>query len=118
MAVESVWPAQTQVTLDGSGGGTARLGPTGHGITWTLGVISVKTAHAVTTGTCNCDIYVGDDTSAVNFLDGTFSGDTGDSTAAGQDRQIRLGKSVFAVWSSGVPGDVATLTITGTMDIP
>lgn len=113
-----IWPRQVQVTLNGSGAGTASLGPTGHGITWTLGTISVKTAQTVATGTCNASIYVGDDTSPVNFLDGTFSGDTGDSSDAASGQQIRLGKSVFAVWSGGVPGDVATLTLTGTMEIP
>lgn len=117
-AVVPVWPRQVQVQLDGTGAGTARLGPSGHGITWTLGTISVKTAQTVATGTCNCNIYVGDDTSAVNFVDGTFSGDTGDSSDAASGEQIRLGKYVFAVWSSGVPGDVATLTLTGTMEIP
>jgi hypothetical protein len=118
VATVPIWPRQVQVKLSGSGGGTASLGPTGHGITWTLGTISVKTAQTVTTGTCQCSIYVGDDTSAVNFLDGTFSGDTGDSTDAASGQQIRLGKSVFAVWSSGVASDVATLTITGTMEVP
>ncbi len=118
MAVAPIWPRQVQVTLDGSGSGTAQLGPSGHGITWTLGTISVKTAQTVPAGTCQCSIYVGDDTSPVNFLDGTFSGDTGDSSDAAAGQQIRLGKYVLAVWSAGVPGDVATLTLTGTMEIP
>ncbi|HLK00464.1 MAG TPA: hypothetical protein VKU39_11225 [Streptosporangiaceae bacterium] len=118
MATVPVWPRQVQVTLDGTGAGTARLGPTGHGITWTLGTISVHTAQTVSTGTCQCQIYAGDDASPVNFLDGTFSGDTGDSTDAGNGMQIRLGKYVFAVWSAGVPGDIATLSITGTMEVP
>lgn len=118
MATVPIWPRQVQVTLNGSGAGTASLGPTGHGITWTLGTISVKTVQAVSTGTCQCSIYVGDDASAVNFLDGTFSGDTGDSTDAANGVQIRLGKQVFAVWSGGVAGDIATLTLTGTMDVP
>src|SRR5215469_15657174 len=97
-----VWPSQVQVQLDGSGNGTASLGPTGHGITWTLGTISVHTAQAVSTGTCQCTTYVGDDASATNFADATFSGDTGDSTDAASGRIVRLGKKVFAVWSGGV----------------
>jgi hypothetical protein len=113
-----VWPNQTQVTLNGSGAGTASLGPTGHGVAWTLGTVSVKTGQTVSTGTCQCLIYVGDDTSAVNFVDGTFSGDTGDSSDAAQGVEIRLGKKVWAVWSSGVANDVATLRITGTMAVP
>lgn len=118
MATAPVWPGQVQVKLNGSGGGTASLGPTGHGIVWTLGTISVKTAQTVATGTCQCSIYVGDSATDTNFLDGTFSGDTGDSTDAANGTQIRLGKKVFAVWSGGVASDVATLSITGTMDIP
>lgn len=113
-----IWPRQVQITLSGSGAGTARLGPSGHGITWTLGSISVHTAQAVSTGTCQCSTYVGDDTSAVNFLDSTFSGDTGDTTDAASGQQIRLGKYVFAAWSGGVANDIATLTLTGTMEVP
>jgi len=113
-----IWPRQTQITLDGTGSGTATLGPSGHGITWTLATVSVKTAQTVSTGTCQCQIFAGDDTSPVNFVDGTFSGDTGDSTSAAAGTQIRLGKTVSAVWSGGVPGDIATLTLTGTMEIP
>jgi hypothetical protein len=118
VATVPIWPRQAQVKLNGSGAGTASLGPAGHGITWTLGTVSVKTGQAVSTGTCQCSIYVGDDASAPNFLDGTFSGDTGDSTDAASGQQIRLGKSVFAVWSGGVASDTATLTLTGTMEVP
>lgn len=113
-----VWPSQTQVTLNGSGAGTARLGPSGHGVVWTLGTISVRTAQTVSTGTCQCSIYAGDDASATNFVDSTFSGDTGDSTDTASGMQIRLGRYVFAVWSGGVAGDIATLTINGTMEVP
>jgi hypothetical protein len=113
-----VWPSQTQITLNGSGAGTARLGPSGHGVIWIIGNINVHTGQAVSTGTCQCTIYVGDDTSAVNFRDSTFSGDTGDTTDAASGEQIRLGKYVWAVWAGGVPGDLATVTITGTMDVP
>lgn len=117
MATCPVWPSQTQIKLNGSGAGTASLGPSGHGITWTLGTISVKTAQTVSTGTCQCSIYVGDDTSATNFVDGTFSGDTGDSTNAATGAEVRLGRKVWAVWSAGVAGDIATLTINGTMEV-
>jgi hypothetical protein len=113
-----VWPSQTQVKLNGSGAGTARIGPTGHGVVWTLGTISVKTGQAVTTGVCECNVYVGDDSSATNFVGGTFSGDTGDSLPDASGTEVRLGKYVFAVWSGGVPGDIATLSITGTMEVP
>lgn len=113
-----VWPNQTQIKLNGSGAGTARLGPTGHGVVWTLGNISVRTAQTVSTGTCEASIYVGDDASPTNFVDATFSGDTGDSTDSASGTQIRLGKSVWAVWSGGVANDIATLTITGTMEVP
>jgi len=113
-----LWPDQGQVKLNGSGAGTVRLGPTGHGVVWTLGAISVKTAQVVSTGVCTCNIYVGDDASATNFLDGTFSGDTGDATSRASGQQIRSNKYVFAVWSGGVANDLATLTLTGTMEVP
>lgn len=113
-----IWPSQTQVKLNGSGAGTAYLGPTGHGVVWTLGNISVKTVQTVSTGTCQCSLYVGDDASATNFVDSTFSGDTGDTSDAAAGMEVRLGKKVWAVWSGGVASDVATLTITGSMRIP
>lgn len=113
-----VWPRQTQIKLDGSGNGTANFGPSGHGVVWTIGVISVKTGQAVSTGTCQCQIYVGDRASAENFVDGTFSGDTGDSTDSANGMQVRLPNKVFASWSGGVAGDIATLTINGTMEVP
>lgn len=113
-----VWPDQTQIKLDGSGNGTASLGPTGHGVVWTIGTISVKTAQTVSTGTCQASIYVGDDASATNFLDGTFSGDTGDASGRADGMQIRLGKKIWVVWSGGVANDIATLSITGTMEVP
>ena len=114
MATVPLFPDSVQVNLNGSGAGTAQLGPTGHGQVWTVNSISVRTAQTVSTGTCQCLVYVGDRASAENFLDGTFSGDTGD--VFDTPVTLKLNQSVFAVWSSGVASDIATLAITGTSE--
>ena len=114
MTTVDVWPDTVQVKLDGTGAGTARLGPTGHAQNWTVSSVSVRTAQAVSTGVCQCTMYAGDSPTSDNFKDATVSGDTGDifDTAI----SLRLGQYIFAVWSGGVANDLATLTITGTSE--
>lgn len=114
MATVDLWPDSVQIKLDGTGAGTARLGPTGHGQRWTVNSVSVRTTQAVSTGVCTCNVYAGDRAGSENFLDGTVSGDTGDIF----DTQftLRLNDYIWAVWSGGVANDLATLTITGTSE--
>lgn len=105
-----------QITLDSSGAGTVRLGPQSHRETWHAPAVSVKTRTPVTTGACQCNVYVGTDSSDANFRDGTFSGDTGGTTDAIAD-DIRLPNAIFIVWSSGTPNDIATAVVTGTKEL-
>ncbi len=103
-----------QITLDGTGTGTARLGPA-FGQSWSPSTVSVKASTAILEAQCR--IYLGSDTSDVNFVDGTLSGSTGDST----DRitgPFRLPNYIFAVWTGGDAGAVATLSVLGSRDIP
>jgi hypothetical protein len=104
-----------QIKLNGSGTGTAKLGPQSHRETWHTPTISVKTTTAVTTGTCQANVYVGTDTTDSNWRDGTFSGDTGDTTQIADD--IRLPNAIYVVWSGGVANDVATVVVTGTKEL-
>jgi hypothetical protein len=105
-----------QVTLNGSGAGTIKLGPQSHRETWRAPAISVKTKTPVTVGTCQCNIYVGTDATDSNFRDGTFSGDTGDTSDAIAD-DIRLPNAIFVVWTGGTPNDTATAIVTGTKEL-
>jgi hypothetical protein len=106
------------VTLDGSGAGTVQVGPTSPGEIWQPTQVSVSCSATVTTGTCQASIYVGSGPSQSTFVDGTFSGDTGDTTDAIGGRIVNPGQSVFAVWSGGVPGATATAVIAGTRTVP
>lgn len=106
------------ITLNGSGAGTAQLGPVSAGESWQLARASVICSAAVATGDCQAQIYIGPSPSQPYFVDGTFSGDTGDTTDAVAGRIIHPGSYVWAVWASGMPGASATLTITGTRQVP
>jgi len=64
-----------------------------------------------------CRIYVGDQPIPSNYVDGTLSGSTGDSTGRVSGAPITLGRYVWAVWSGGDPGTVATLAVSGTRDL-
>jgi hypothetical protein len=102
------------IVLDGSGNGMARLGPVSHGEAWNPATTSVK----VSTNTleAQCRIYQGDSPTDRNFIDGTLSGSTGDSTDRAEG-PIRMPNAVFAVWTGGDAGATATLRIIGSKDI-
>jgi hypothetical protein len=102
------------IVLDGSGNGTAKIGPTSHGSAWSPATISVKVSSAVKEAQCR--IYQGDAPTDRNFIDATLSGSTGDSTdrATGP---ITMPNAIFAVWTGGDAGATATLRVIGTRDI-
>jgi hypothetical protein len=103
------------VTLDGAGNGTVKIGPKGHATTWSPEVASVRCTTNVLEASCR--IYVGPDTSQRFFREGTLSGSTGDSTGR-VTGDIRMNTFIWAVWAGGDPGASATLTVTGTAEIP
>lgn len=105
---------QTQTVLSGAGAATVKIGPQSHREAWTNCQVSVKTATAVTTGVCQANMYVGTDTSDSNFRDGTFSGDTGDSSGdALMGDIIHLPNQIIVSFTGGVANDVATVVVTG-----
>ena len=100
-------------TLDGNGDGTAYIGPLSSGEIW-----SDLTAHVNAATNMNeaiCKIYGGAAATQGYFADATTWGSTGDSTSNLQT--VRVGGNVFAVWSGGDPGSLATLTVTGTKTV-
>ena len=106
------------VTLDGSGAGTVQLGPASPGEAWLPGHVNVSCSAVVATGTCQAIVYAGAAIGQGAFVDGTFSGDTGETTDAIAGHVLHPGQYVFVVWSGGVPGATATAVITGTRTVP
>ena len=101
------------VTLDGSGNGTLKMVPYSGMLTWLPDVVSVKASTNISEATCR--IYRGPDTSDQWFVDGTFSGSTGDATDRIGGREVDThGNALWAVWVGGDAGAVATMRITGT----
>ena len=104
------------ITLDGSGNGTAQLGPSITNEQWLPQQVSVSCSAAVTSGTCQAVIYAGAPPGV--FVDGTFSGDTGDTSSAIAGQILWPGQYVTVVWITGVPGAQATVTVQGSRQVP
>jgi hypothetical protein len=104
------------VTLSASGAGTAQIGPLNARETWLPAVASVKTSQApgAIVSEAACKIYAGPDTSDTNYVDGTLSGSTGDSTGNIAGQAVACGEYVFAVWSGGDAGAQGRLNVSGT----
>ena len=109
-------PGTSTVVLSGAGGGTAKAGPAGPAEVWHAEYASVSVSTPIT-NEAQCRIYVGDSAIPANFVDGTLSGSTGDGTGRVSGRPVKLGDFIWAVWSGGDPGAVATLNVTGTRDL-
>jgi len=97
-----------QVKLDGTGKGTAKLSP-GFREEWHPATVSVKVTTQVLEAQCR--IFYGTDTSDANYVDGTLSGSTGDST----DRIpfAMSPNSIFAVWTGGDANAQASVSVLG-----
>lgn len=104
------------VVLNGSGNGTAKIGPRSSREVWHPENAHVS-ANANPSNEALCKIYVGDLPIQQNFRDATVSGSSGDSTDRINADSISVGHYVFAVWSGGDANVTATLTVTGTRDI-
>lgn len=105
------------VKLDGSGGGTAKLGPLSAREVWHDLTVSVSTNQLVTAivKEAQCLIYAGDFYTK-QFRDGCVDGSSGDSTTNVTDT-IKVGSYVWATWVGGDPNVYASLTVTGMKDI-
>jgi len=64
-----------------------------------------------------CKIYVGDTPLQRNFVDGTFSGSSGDRSSAVANSIVKSGQYIWAVWTGGDALSTATLLVTGTKAI-
>lgn len=108
--------ATAVVTLNGAGAGTAKIGPVNGRETWQPAVASVKTNQTTATivNQAQCLIYVGADASDSNYVDGTLSGSSGDSSANVAGGEVDCGEYVWAVWSGGDAGVQGRLNVQGT----
>lgn len=104
------------VTLNGSGAGTTRVGPIGAREVWSPENASVRTNQTTITNEAQCALYVGQSATQPNFKDLTFTGSSGDATDK-ISGQLKIGNYVWAVWTGGDAGAVATLSVTGTKEI-
>jgi len=105
------------VTLNSSGNGIAQVGPISAREIWYPSNAHVSANIGNVTNEAQCIVYVGTTVEANNFRDGTLSGSSGDSTDAISSDQVSMGEYVFAVWSGGDAGAIATLTVTGEKEI-
>lgn len=102
------------VILNAFGDGQVKVGPHGPGVLWYPQVASVKTTQPVT-NEASCKIYVGNAPTDDNFVDGTLSGSSGDSTHNVAGSELRSNQFIWAVWHSGDPGAQATLSVVGSL---
>lgn len=103
------------VILDGTGNGTAKVGPLSAREVWTPQNVHISVSTDVNEAVCN--IYVGDSADPRNFRDATSSGSIGDSSDRVNADVVKCSQYVWAVWTGGDPGSIATLNVTGTKTI-
>jgi hypothetical protein len=104
-----------QVVLDGSGNGTAKVGPLTEREVWSPTMAFVAVATNVKEA--ECAIFVGHDASAAYQVDSSYSGSSGDSTGRVAGRTVRQGNFIWATWTGGDAGATATITVNGTREI-
>jgi hypothetical protein len=102
------------VTLDGSGNGIASLGPTRVREHWQLVSASVKASSNVKEA--QCSLYVGPSISPSSFISQTATGSSGDTCSLGGN-DIQTGMQVWAQWTGGDAGAIATLTPNGSYSL-
>jgi hypothetical protein len=103
------------VVLDGSGSGTAKVGPISAREVWRPAMAHVSVSTNTTEATCS--VFVGDAAIAANLRDATFKGSSGNATARVNADIVKVGSYVWAQWTGGDPGATGTLNVTGTKEI-
>lgn len=107
--------ATVTVKLDGSGNGSAKIGPASGRETW-----YPANAHVFVTTHVNeasCTVYTGTAVTPAGFRDATFTGSSGDTTDAVSADILKTGQYIFAVWAGGDAGIQAYLNLTGEKEI-
>ena len=114
------WPLtpalnSVSVTLDANGDGTVSLGP--QHVREHFQVDSASVAVAPLAGQtaplkqAACSVYVGTSVNASTFFGTSVTGSTGDTCSVNGD--LQTGQLVWAVWTGGDVGAVATMSLNG-----
>jgi len=103
-----------EVTLDDNGNGTAQIGPQRVREHWQVTGVGVSVATDVSQA--NCSVYIGSGPIPSNFVGNTITGSSGDTCNCG-GIDIQPGQSIYAVWTGGDPGQIATMAVFGTYTI-
>lgn len=106
---------QINIKLNGSGAGTAKVGPLTAREVWHPDNAHVQVSSNVNEAVCN--IYVGESATQSNFRDATFSGSSGDATSRIGSDVVKSGWYIWAVWTGGDANATATLRVTGSKDV-
>lgn len=107
--------ASASVTLSGAGGGTVTVGPALPGVSWEPSTVAVLVQPASTTVVSSFLLYNGP-AQPGNFIGGTYTGDNNSTDVAVPP--MFAGAVLTGVWTGGNPGALATMTVTGTQNIP
>jgi hypothetical protein len=107
------------VTLDGSGNGTAQAGPSHTNEIWYPTSVSITCSGSLTgiTGISTCFLYNGAYANQVTFVDSTYNV-LGASSSLISGQSLYPGQQVFAVWTNGPALAQATMVISGTRTVP
>lgn len=102
------------VKLDGSGNGFVSLGPLSARETWWIDTVSVSVL--TNTSEAQARVYVGDRIDATNYVGGTLTGSTGDTTDT-VPSPVKAGHKVWIQWSGGDANSIATAVVTGRREV-
>ena len=101
------------VTLDANGNGEAYTGPLSSGEVWTG--ITAAVSVATNQDEATAQLFAGAAATPGYLQGATTWGSTGNSGPIAAT--VRVGGNVFAVWTGGDPGSLATLVVTGTKTV-
>lgn len=103
------------ITLNGSGAGTARVGPLSAREVWYPDNASISVSTKVKEASAN--LYAGESATQPYFRDNSVQASTGDSSGTVSADTLRRGQFIFAVWTGGDANAQAILTVTGVKDV-
>jgi len=103
-----------QVTLDGSGNGAVAIGPSYSYQTWYPTQINVLVTSNVKEPVFK--YYRGRTAGQLNYLGGTYTGSNDSSDINGQT--LHPGDTFYCVWTGGDAGAVASVSLSGTKEVP
>jgi hypothetical protein len=103
------------IKLNGSGAGTAKVGPLSAREIWYPDNVHIGCATDVKESTC--DIFVGRSATDENFRDQSVLGSSGDSSGTVGGDVVKCGDYIWAKWLGGDANVQAVLTVTGVRDV-